>query len=72
MHNDATGKEERGESPRDGVTLDHAYTMREFVETLWEELSAVTANGWWDEEDERQFGVPGDVGWNSQPLWFER
>ncbi len=72
--NDDTGEEERGQSPRDLTFLDHVHMMREFVVSLWEALAGVMANGWYDEEDERQFDVPGHVGgvWTNQPLWFER
>jgi hypothetical protein len=68
-----TGDEVRGETPPPDY-LDHTYTMREFARDLCEELAAVMANGWWDEDDARQFGVPGHVGhnWNDLPLWFER
>lgn len=72
--NARTGEEKPGRDEQDPVMLDHAHTMREFVVDLWEALVGVMHNGWYDEDDERQFNVPGHQGsvWSDPPVWFER
>jgi hypothetical protein len=70
--NEDTGEEEPGRDEQDPVMLDHAHTMREFVVDLWEALVGVMRSGWYDEDDVRQFDVPGHDGCWTDPLWFER
>ena len=51
-----------GEPALDGSFGDHAHTLDEIGDENGDTLAYVLCNGWWDEEDPRQFDVPGDVG----------
>ena len=58
-----------GKPAMTGVFADHAHTLDEVGDEVADTLAYVLCNGWWDDEDPRQFDVPGFVG-DFDAVWY--